>query len=89
MFAINELNNTLDQLENVNSQILTSTLQVTEITFGGVGYPIANTDTFMSNAFTGSGITKIIIYVDDPTNPPVLAWSPWGATEATIVYEQA
>ena len=77
------------QIQTINSQILANSTLVTEITFGGVGYPIANTGTFMTNVFTGSSITKIIIYVNDPANPPELAGSPWGATDATVVYEQA
>lgn len=77
------------QIQTINSQILANSTLVTEITFGGVGHPIANTGTFMTNVFTGSGITKIIIYVNDPANPPELAGSPWGATDATVVYERA
>ena len=59
---------------------------VSKVAFGSVGNPITNTSNWATNSLFTS---KLIIYVEDPSNPPTLTGSPWGATNATITYEQA
>lgn len=58
------------------------------VTFGSAGNPINNTDSFSTTALYVY-TTSISIYVTSPSSPPALAGSPWGATDATITYEQA
>ena len=62
---------------------------VTEITLGSLGNPITSDDGYISTAFKSPKLTSLIIYVSDPSNPPAFVNSPWGATNATITYEQA
>jgi hypothetical protein len=59
-----------------------------KVILGGVGKSITDTSRFSTECFT-SYITHLTIYVSDPSNPPTLTGSPWGATSATITYEQA
>ena len=58
------------------------------VTLGGYLKPIVDTSGFDTSAFN-SNVTSLIIYVVDPTNPPSLTGSPWGAINATIGYKQA
>ena len=58
------------------------------VTLGGIGQPITDSSSYASTSFT-SLVTKINIYVSDSGNPPTLGGIPWGATNATITYEQA
>ena len=63
----------------------------TSLTLGGVDSPITDTSGFRSDCLKHNYSTDstITIYVSDPSNPPTLTGSPWGATNATITYEQA
>ena len=58
------------------------------VTLGGIGKSITDTSGFNSTCFT-SYIINLTIYVSNPSNPPTLTGSPWGATNATITYKQA
>ena len=58
------------------------------VILGGVGNPITDTSGFAKSSVYAT-TTTLIIYVTDPSNPPTLSGSPWGATNATITYEQA
>ena len=58
------------------------------VTFGSAGNPISNTTSFSTSAFN-TYTSTISIYVTSPSSPPTLTGSPWGATSATITYEQA
>ncbi len=58
------------------------------VILGGLGNPIINTNKFTTYSIY-SAVTNLIIYVMNPSNPPILVGSPWGATDATITYEQA
>lgn len=60
---------------------------ITSVQIGSVGYPVTSVD---SNAFrdcTQSGLTITLYVADDATLP--LTGSPFGATNATIVYKSA
>ena len=59
-----------------------------KVILGGLGNPITDTSGFTKSAI-GKPVTVLIIYVTDPSNPPTLTGSPWGAIDATITYEQA
>ena len=65
-----------------------SCANLTTVTLGGLGLPITNTSGFNSTAFD-STVTTLNIYVNDASNPPTLAGSPWGTTNATIYYIQS
>ena len=58
---------------------------LTTVTLGKLGKSITNTSKIATNSFPTS-VTKLNIYVEDATNPPTLTGSPWGATNATIVW---
>ena len=58
------------------------------VTLGGIGQPITNSATYSTTSFSNL-VTNINIYVSDSGNPPTLEGIPWGATNATITYEQA
>ena len=66
----------------------TTPARVTTITLGSPGNPLV-IESYHSTCFKTTYLTSIIIYVDNPADPPVYANSPWGATNATITYEQA
>ena len=68
------------------------------ITLGGSGKPVDSTISITSSSFRTSDrysgqelypVEDIYIYVNDPNNPPTISDQPWGATNATITYEQA
>ena len=59
---------------------------VSKVVFGSVGNPITNTSNWATSFLSTD---ELIIYVENPSNPPTLTGSPWGATNATITYEQA
>ena len=61
---------------------------LTSITFGHIGKPISDTSKFSTSALD-TDVTTLTIYVTSPSSPPTLSGSPWGATSATIAYEQA
>ena len=61
---------------------------LTVVTLGWVGQPITDGSGYSSTSFI-SKVTNINIYVSDSGNPPTLDGIPWGATNATITYEQA
>ena len=61
---------------------------LTVVTLGWVGRPITDSSGYSSISFI-SKLTNINIYVSDSGNPPTLEGIPWGATNATITYEQA
>ena len=61
---------------------------LTVVTLGWVGQPITDGSGYSSTSFN-SKLTNINIYVSDSGNPPTLTGIPWGATNATITYEQA
>ena len=61
---------------------------VSKVVFGSVGNPITNTSNWATD-FLSTSTDELIIYVENPSNPPTLTGSPWGATNATITYEQA
>ena len=61
---------------------------LTTVTLGGIGLPVTNTSDYSPGLF-GTQVTNIHIYVNDSGNPPTLSGIPWGATNATITYEQA
>ena len=52
---------------------------------------LIDTIDFNTSALSNSSIStlNLIIYVSDSGNPPTLAGSTWGASYATIIYEQA
>jgi hypothetical protein len=58
------------------------------VTLGGIGQPITDSSSYATTSFTNI-VTTINIYVSDSGNPPTLTGIPWGATNATITYEQA
>ena len=58
------------------------------VVFGDVGKAITDTSGFGAICFPSS-LPYLTIYVSDQSNPPTLTGSPWGATSATIIFEQA
>ena len=63
--------------------------RVTTLTLGSPGNPLTDTGGYHSTCFRTDYLTSIIIYVDNTEEVPAYANSPWGATNATITYEQA
>lgn len=57
------------------------------VTLGDIGVDVTAMASLVFNGCTQSGLV-ITIYVDDNTAIP-LAYSPWGATNATIVYRSS
>ena len=76
------------KLITTNQQAFGFCSNLTTITIGDVGNPIIDTSKFNASSFN-TFQTSLVIYVTDPSNPPTLTGSPWGATNATITYEQA
>ena len=76
------------KLITTNQQAFGFCSKLTTITIGDVGNPIVDTSSFNASSFN-TFQTSLVIYVTDPNNPPALTGSPWGATNATITYEQA
>ena len=76
---------------NINNNMLggVTPARVTTLTLGSPGNPLTDTDGYHSTCFRTDYLTSIIIYVDNPEEVPAYANSPWGATNATITYEQA
>ena len=69
--------------------ILSSAPKIKLIVVGKIGSPILSDEGFSSNPFYTSNAITLKIYVEDASNPPTFTKLPWGATNATIVYEQA
>ena len=64
---------------------------LTSIILGGLQNPIVDTTNFDSMSLYNNDISALdlVIYVSDSSNPPTLTGIPWGASYATIIYEQA
>ena len=64
---------------------------LTDIIFGGPQNQIIDTSGFSTSSLSDISISALdlTIYVSDPSNPPTLTGIPWGASYATIIYEQA
>lgn len=79
----------LPKITSIGKDCFKYCTSLTSVTFGSVGNPINNTDSF-STAGLYVYTTSITIYVTSPDSPPTLAGSPWGAsTSVTIKYVQA
>lgn len=81
----------LPSIKTIGGSCFYASNGLVSITFGGPGKPITDTSGFAPTIVTANGgITKTLnIYVEDPSNPPTLTGSPWGASSATINYLQA
>lgn len=81
----------LPSIKTIGGSCFYAANRLASITFGGTGKPITDTSGFSSSVVASNGqVTKTInVYVEDPSNPPTLTGSPWGATSATINYLQA
>lgn len=81
----------LPSIKTIDNNCFYASNSLTSITLGGPGKPITNTSGFNSYIVAANGgVTKTLnIYVEDPSNPPTLTGSPWGASSATINYLQA
>ena len=92
----NECFRSCSNLETIELPLVTSLgdncfqncTKLSSVTLGSVGNPMSDTSSFATNAFI-SYVESMSIYVTSPGSPPTLAGSPWGATNATITYEQA
>ena len=73
-------------VSHVNGGVFNSCAALTTVQLGSIGYPIASIGSYAFNLCTQEGLT-ITVYVTPDTQP--LANSPWGATNATIVYKSA
>ena len=78
----------LPKITVIGNYCFTGCYELSSVTFGSVGNPISDTSSFTTNAFI-TYVTSITIYVTSPSSPPTMTGSPWGATNATIKYEQA
>ena len=81
----------LPEVTNLGSSCFYKCTGLTDIIFGGPQKQIVDTSGFNSSSLSDIAISalNLIIYVNDPGNPPTLTGIPWGATYATIIYEQA
>ena len=79
---------TLPKVKTLGNYLTNSCPTGITVILGGVGNPITDTSGFAKSSVYAA-TTTLIIYVTDPSNPPTLTGSPWGATDATITYEQA
>ena len=78
----------LPKVTSLGSSCFKSCTSLTSITLGYIEKPISNTSNFSTTAFS-TYVLDLSIYVTSPSSPPTLTGSPWGATNATITYEQA
>ena len=70
--------------------VMSNCAKINLIVLGKVGNPIISDTGFESTStFSTTNNITLKIYVEDPNNPPTFAKIPWGATNATIIYEQA
>ena len=81
----------IPKVTTIGAECFTSCNGLTSIVFGGPQKPISDTSGFSTTALMNIYISDLdlIIYVSDSSNPPSLTGSPWGASYATIIYEQA
>ena len=75
-------------LTTTNS-ILSGNTKIKLVVVGKIGSPILSDEGYPSSPFYTSNAITLKIYVEDVSNPPTFTKLPWGATNATIVYEQA
>ena len=66
-----------------------STPKIKLVVVGKIGNPILSDEGFSSSPFYTQNAITLKIYVEDVSNPPTFTKLPWGATNATVVYEQA
>ena len=78
----------LPSITKLGSGCFSSCTRLNTVTFGYIGKPISDTSNFSTKALS-SNVKTLSIYVTSPSSPPTLTGSPWGATNATITYEQA
>ena len=81
----------LPKVTNLNSSCFYNCTSLTDIIFGGPQNQIIDTSGFSTSSLSDINISALdlTIYVSDPSNPPTLTGIPWGASYATIIYEQA
>ena len=79
---------TLPKVKTIGNYLFNNCPTGIKVTLGGLGNPITDTSGFAKSSIY-TAVTTLIIYVTDPSNPSTLTGSPWGATNATITYEQA
>ena len=75
-----DLETPISQLEQINTNMQS---------LAKIGSPILSDEGFPSSPFYTSNTITLKIYVEDASNPPTFTKLPWGATNATITYEQA
>ena len=69
--------------------IFSNNTNIKLVVVGKIGNPILSDEGFPSNMFSTNNSITLKIYVEDVNNPPTFTKLPWGATNATITYEQA
>lgn len=79
---------TMPSIVKIYSSAFWNVASPVTITLGSIGKPITNTSSINAESMSIDTST-INIYVEDPSNPPTLTGSPWGASSATINYLQA
>jgi hypothetical protein len=85
-FCIALVTITIPCVGTIGDSILCGNTAMTAVTLGSVGYPVTSIHTNALKNCTQLGLT-ITVYVTPGAQP--LANSPWGATNATIVYRSA
>ena len=77
----------LPSLSDCNSHAFRSDTALEEVQLGRIGKPVSSLSVYTFSGCTQTGLT-ITVYVSDSVTIP-LANSPWGATNATIIYRSS